>query len=189
MMDPIAVLQSRIEQLEAKLGLASSVQGDGQQGDTVSSNLLNASQAINNVTAGHEKLPEAMHRASELNNYTDPNLLENIQQNEMHMREVVAAEPVIKHHCQCMHRCKQAAPVLESEPIQQVPRMQAAVDRMQAAAAEVKAEADVVSHGIQELAETCGTAASNASEQLAGVAQKVEQVEEKMFPRRRNGLD
>lgn len=46
-----------------------------------------------------------------------------------------------------------------------------------------------VSHGIQELAETCGTAASNASEQLAGVAQKVEQVEEKMFPRRRNGLD
>lgn len=42
------------------------------------------------------------------------------------------------------HKYFQAAPVMESEPIQQVPQMQAAVDRMQAAAAEVKAEADVV---------------------------------------------
>lgn len=42
------------------------------------------------------------------------------------------------------HKYFQAAPVLESEPIQQVPQMQAAVDRMQAAAAEVKAEADVI---------------------------------------------
>lgn len=46
-----------------------------------------------------------------------------------------------------------------------------------------------MSHGIQELAEMCGTAASAASEKLAAVAQKVEQVEEKMFPKRRNGLD
>lgn len=42
---------------------------------------------------------------------------------------------------------------------------------------------------MQELAETCGAAASDASEQLANVAQKVEQTEQKMFPRRRNGLD
>lgn len=46
-----------------------------------------------------------------------------------------------------------------------------------------------VSQGVQELAETCGAAASDASEQLANVAQKVEQTEQKMFPRRRNGLD
>lgn len=46
-----------------------------------------------------------------------------------------------------------------------------------------------VSHGIQQLAETCGTAASTAAEQLTTVAQKVEQVEQKMFPKRRNGLD
>ena len=46
-----------------------------------------------------------------------------------------------------------------------------------------------MSSGIQELAETCGTAASTAAEQLANVALKVEQVEQKMFPKRRNGLD
>ena len=46
-----------------------------------------------------------------------------------------------------------------------------------------------VSQGVQELAETCGAAASEASEQLANVAQKVEQAEQKLFPRRRNGLD
>lgn len=34
---------------------------------------------------------------------------------------------------------------MESEAIQQVPQMQATVDQMQAAAAEVKAEADMVS--------------------------------------------
>ncbi|RVE40419.1 hypothetical protein evm_014931 [Chilo suppressalis] len=143
-MDPIAILQSRIEQLEAKLGLAADASVDNQQGDTVTANLLNTSQAISNATAGYEKLPEAMHRASELNNYTDPNLLENIQQNDLHMREVVAAEPIIKHHCHCMQRCKQAAPVLESEAIQQVPQIQESVNRMHAAAAEVKAEADMV---------------------------------------------
>lgn len=101
MMDPIAVLQSRIEQLEAKLGLASSVQGDGQQGDTVSSNLLNASQAINNVTAGHEKLPEAMHRASELNNYTDPNLLENVSNSNSYPFKISAAI-CIELHWKCL---------------------------------------------------------------------------------------
>ncbi|CAH3980714.1 uncharacterized protein LOC123714205 [Pieris brassicae] len=189
-MDPIAVLQNRIEQLEAKLGLAPNSLLEGQhQGDTVTANLLNTAQAINNATAGHEKLSEAKNMANELNNYTDPNFVENMQQNNMNMHEVVAAEPVIKHHCHCMHRCKQAAPVLESEALQQVPQIQEAVNNMHIAAAEVKAEADVVSQGVHELAETCGAAASNASEQLANVAQKVEQVEQKMFPKRRNGLD
>lgn len=46
-----------------------------------------------------------------------------------------------------------------------------------------------VSHGVAELAETVGNTAANASEQLAAVAQKVDQLEEKKFPRRRNGLD
>lgn len=46
-----------------------------------------------------------------------------------------------------------------------------------------------VSQGVAELAETVGNAAVNASEQLAAVVQKVDQVEEKKFPRRRNGLD
>ncbi|CAG5036368.1 unnamed protein product [Parnassius apollo] len=188
-MDPIAILQNRIEQLEAKLGLALNNPADGQQEDSATANLLNAAQSINNATAGHEKLSESMQRATELNNYTDPNFVENMQQNNMNIQEVLAAEPIIKHHCQCMHRCKQAAPVLESEAIQQVPQLQKTVDKMHAAATEVKAEADSVSHGIQELAETCGTAASKASEQLAEVAQKVEQVENKMYPKRRNGLD
>lgn len=35
-----------------------------------------------------------------------------MQQNDIHMHEVAAAEPVIKHHCQCMHRCKQVKTVL-----------------------------------------------------------------------------
>ncbi|XP_060810436.1 uncharacterized protein LOC106139552 [Amyelois transitella] len=187
-MDPIAILQSRIEQLEAKLGLAN-VPVEGQQGDSATTNLLNTAQAINNATLGHEKLNESMQMATELNNYTDPNLLENIQQNNMHMQEVAAAEPVIRHHCQCMHRCKQAAPVLESEAIQQVPQLQETVNTMHAAAAEVKAEADAVSLGVQQLAETCGAAALEGSVQLTNVAQKVEQVEDKMFPKRRNGLD
>ncbi|CAK1548660.1 unnamed protein product [Leptosia nina] len=190
-MDPIAVLQNRIEQLEAKLGLASNslIEGQHQQGDTVTANLLNTAQAINNAAAGHEKLLQARNMANELNNYTDPNFVENMQQNNINLHEVAAAEPVIKHHCHCMHRCKQAAPVLESEALQQVPQLQEAVDNMNAAAAEVKAEADVVSQGIHELAETCGAAASNASEHLANVAQNVEQVEQKMLPKRRNGLD
>lgn len=77
-MDPISILQSRIEQLEAKLGLAANSPIDGQQGDTATANLLNTAQAINNATAGHEKLNEAMHLATELNNYTDPNFVENV---------------------------------------------------------------------------------------------------------------
>lgn len=40
--------------------------------------------------------------------------------------------------------CLQAAPVLESEPIQQVPQLQASVNQMQLKAAEVKQEADIV---------------------------------------------
>ncbi|XP_041973872.1 uncharacterized protein LOC121729421 [Aricia agestis] len=189
-MDPIAVLQNRIEQLEAKLGLGSHAQGlDGQHGDSIATNLLNAAQAINNATAGHEKLSAIKSIANELNNYTDPNLVENLQRNNNNMNEVVAAEPMIQHHCHCMQRCKQAAPVLESEPLQQVPQMQTLVDSMYNAANEVKADADVVAQGIQELAETCGAAASNASEQLANVAKKVDQLEEKKFPKRRNGLD
>ncbi|KAJ0181370.1 hypothetical protein K1T71_003455 [Dendrolimus kikuchii] len=186
-MDPIAVLQSRIEQLEAKLGFANTM--EGQQGDSATTNLLNTAQAINNATAGQEKLNEAMQMATELNNYTDPNFVENMQQNDMHMHELAAAEPILKHHCHCMQHCKQAAPVLESEPIQQAAQMQATVDKMHATAAEAKAEADAVSHGIQELAETCGSAAAESSQRLADVAQKVEQVEQKMFPKRRNGLD
>lgn len=188
-MDPIAILQNRIEQLEAKLGINIGSPVDGQQGDSATMNLLNAAQAINNATAGQENLSDARNMASELNNYTDPNLAENMQQNNMHMHEVVAAEPVIQHHCHCMQRCKQAAPVLESESIQQVPQLQTTVNKLQMGAAEVKAEADAVSSGIQELAETCGTAASTAADQLANVALKVEQVEQKMFPKRRNGLD
>ncbi|KAG6448023.1 uncharacterized protein LOC115442107 [Manduca sexta] len=188
-MDPIAILQSRIEQLEAKLGFSTNSTVDGQQGDSATVNLLNTAQTISNATAGHEKLNEAMQMATELNNYADPNFIENMQQNDINKREVVAAEPVIRHHCQCMHHCKQAAPVLESEALQQAVEMQGTVDNMHKAAAVVKAEADMVSHGIQQLAETCGTAALDASEQLAAVAQKVEQVEQKIFPKRRNGLD
>ena len=188
-MDPIAILQSRIEQLEAKLGLNPSSPEDGQQGDSATTNLISTAQAITNATAGHKILHDAMQMATELNNYNDPNFVENLQQNDMHQREVAAAEPLIRHHCQCMHRCKQAAPVLESEAIQKAAQMQGTVDSMHTSAQEVKAEADQVSHGIQQLAETCGSAAAESSEQLANVAQKVEQVEEKMFPRRRNGLD
>lgn len=79
-MDPIAVLQNRIEQLEAKLGLAPNIPENVNQhhGDSATANLLHAAQGITNATAGHEKLPEAMHLASELNNYTDPNLAENV---------------------------------------------------------------------------------------------------------------
>lgn len=79
-MDPIAVLQNRIEQLEAKLGLASNVPENVHlhHGDSATANLLHASQGITNAIAGHEKLPEAMPLASELNNYTDPNLAENV---------------------------------------------------------------------------------------------------------------
>ncbi|XP_028039937.1 uncharacterized protein LOC114250316 [Bombyx mandarina] len=188
-MDPIAVLQSRIEQLEAKLGLSPEISMDGQQGDSVTANLLSTAQAINNATAGHEKLHEAMQMASELNNYSDPNFVENLQKNDLHKQEVLAAEPVIRHHCRCMQQCKQATPVLESEAIQKAAQMQPTVDKMHAAAAEVKAEADAVSHGIQQLAETCGSAANDSSQQLANVAQMVEKVETKMFPKRRNGLD
>lgn len=117
------------------------------------------------------------------------------------MHEVVAAEPVIQHHCHCMQRCKQvhvmyyllryyyyitvllikvhnipciysnryslyilykekviqhklyfhfqAAPVLESESIQQVPQMQATVNKLHMGAAEVKAEADAVSRHLR----------------------------------------
>ena len=39
----------------------------------------------------------------------------------------------------------QAAPVLESESIQQVPQLQTTVNKLQMGAAEVKAEADAVS--------------------------------------------
>ncbi|XP_063372432.1 uncharacterized protein LOC134660583 isoform X2 [Cydia amplana] len=158
-MDPITVLQSRIEQLEAKLGLAVSSTPDGQQGDSATSHLLNAAQTMNSATVGHEKLTEAVNMANELNNYTDPNFVE------------------------------MAVPVLESEPIQHVPEMQATVDNMHQAAAEVKAEADAVSLGIQEIAETCGAAAAAASGQLAGAARRAEQAEQKLFPQRRNGLD
>lgn len=79
-MDPIAVLQNRIEQLEAKLGLTPNAPENIHQhhGDSATANLLHAAQGITNATAGHEKLPEAMHLASELNNYTDPNLAENV---------------------------------------------------------------------------------------------------------------
>ena len=35
-------------------------------------------QAINNATAGQEKLSDARNMANELNNYTDPNLVENV---------------------------------------------------------------------------------------------------------------
>lgn len=79
-MDPIAVLQNRIEQLEAKLGFVSNAPVDVPQhhGDSVTANLVQASQGFINATAGHEKLPEAMHMASELNNYTDPHLAENV---------------------------------------------------------------------------------------------------------------
>ncbi|XP_011549047.3 uncharacterized protein LOC105381098 [Plutella xylostella] len=189
-MDPIAVLQNRIEQLEAKLGVAPvNTPGEAPQGDTATANLLSTAQAMTNATAGHEKLSEAMNMASELNNYTDPNLMENIQQNNMHRQEVEAAEAMIKNHCQCLNHCKQAAPVLESEAIAEVPKMQATVDRMHAEAAAVKTEADAVSLGVQQLAETCGAAASDASERLAGVAHSVDQAEEKLFPKRRNGLD
>ncbi|XP_061725863.1 uncharacterized protein LOC133531573 [Cydia pomonella] len=188
-MDPITVLQSRIEQLEAKLGLAVSPTPDGQQGDSATSHLLNTAQTINNATLGHEKLSEAVNMAHELNNYTNPNFVEISEQSNKHKQVVTAAEPVLHYHCSCMHRCKQAVPVLESEPIQHVPEMQASVDNMHQAAAEVKAEADAVSLGIQEIAETCGVAAAAASEQLAGVARHVEQAEQKLFPQRRNGLD
>lgn len=188
-MDPIAILQNRIEQLEAKLGFATNALNERQQGDSATSNLLNTAQAINNATMGHEKLSEAMPIANELNNYSDPNYVESSEQNNKHMLEVAAAEPMIRNHCHCMHRCKQAAPVLESEALQHVPEMQATVDQMQRAAAEVKAEADAVSQGIQEVAGTCGAAAAAASEQLGAAAQQVEVVEQKMFPRRRNGLD
>ncbi|VVC90717.1 unnamed protein product [Leptidea sinapis] len=160
-MDPIAILQNRIEQLEAKLGLASDIVNEGQQGDSATANLMNAAQSINNAIAGHERLSKIHDMANELNNYTDPNLIENMQQNNMKMQEIAAAEPIIKHHCHCMHKCGQGAPVLESEPLQQVPQMQETVNQMHVAAAEVKTEADV----------------------------KVEQLEEKKFPRRRNGLD
>lgn len=77
-MDPIAILQNRIEQLEAKLGINANSFLEGQQGDSATANLLNAAQAINNATAGQEKLSEARNMASELNNYTDPNLVENV---------------------------------------------------------------------------------------------------------------
>lgn len=78
-MDPLSVLQSRIEQLEAKLGVAANSPIDGQQGDTATMNLLNTAQAINNATSGHEKLTEAMQVANELNNYTDPNFVEKVK--------------------------------------------------------------------------------------------------------------
>lgn len=77
-MDPLAILQSRIEQLEAKLGVAANSPIDGQQGDSATMNLMNTAQTISNATAGHEKLSEAMQMANELNNYTDPNFVEKV---------------------------------------------------------------------------------------------------------------
>ncbi|GBP66842.1 hypothetical protein EVAR_98794_1 [Eumeta japonica] len=188
-MDPITVLERRIEQLEAKFGiLPLSPSDNGQQGDSAVTNLLNSANSIKNITAGLEKGKEAMERASELNNYMDPNLIEKVQQNELKVREVVAAEPIIRTHCQCMHHCQKAAPVMNSEPLQQVPQAQTIVNEMQTAVKEVEREAEIVSHGVQELAQTCGTAAAKASEQIAAVAAKVDQVEQKL-PKRRNGLD
>ncbi|KAJ2943917.1 hypothetical protein O0L34_g8237 [Tuta absoluta] len=193
-MDPIAVLQNRIEQLEAKLGLAAGMAPqplvDPVHGDSITANLLNTQQAMSNAVAGLEKLPQAMNMASELNNYTDPNLPQNIQEHQMRMEEVAGAESALQHHCHCMHQCQQRAPVLESEPIQQVPQMQETVNNMHAEAQEIRQEADVVAQGVQELAQTCGDAASVHSEQLANVAQKVEYVEQKIeVPKKRNGLD
>ncbi|XP_061721804.1 uncharacterized protein LOC133528423 isoform X2 [Cydia pomonella] len=118
-MDPITVLQSRIEQLEAKLGLAVSSTPDGQQGDSATSHLLNAAQTVNNATMGHEKLSEAVDMANELNNYTDPNFVEMSEQTNKHKQVVAAAEPVLRHHCSCMHRCKQVTTIHHTQPSQQ----------------------------------------------------------------------
>lgn len=83
-MDPIAVLHNRIQMLEAKLGLSEQQANmppveQSQQGDSVTANLVNASAAMNNATAGHEKLAEAMHQATELNNYADPNFVDTVR--------------------------------------------------------------------------------------------------------------
>ncbi|GBP94187.1 hypothetical protein EVAR_98788_1 [Eumeta japonica] len=51
--------------------------------------------------------------------------------------------------------------VMNSEPLQQVPQAQTIVNEMQTAVKEVEQEAEIVSHGVQELAQTCGTAKAN----------------------------
>lgn len=76
-MDPLAVLQNRIEQLEAKLGLASAPV-DGQRGDSVVELLASAVDARRSAIAGHEELAAAAQRATELNNYADPNFVEKV---------------------------------------------------------------------------------------------------------------
>lgn len=77
-MDPLSILQNRIEQLEAKLGVAANSPVGGHQGDSATANLVNTAQALNNATAGYEKLAEAMPMSNELNNYTDPNYVEKV---------------------------------------------------------------------------------------------------------------
>lgn len=80
-MDPIAILQNRIEQLEAKLGVAGSQQGGDsrvQGGDSIAANLMNAHAAMASGAAGHEKVTAAMAQATELNNYTSPDVMQHV---------------------------------------------------------------------------------------------------------------
>ncbi|XP_077293814.1 dynactin 3, p24 subunit [Arctopsyche grandis] len=172
-MDPITVLESRLEQLEFKLGYPS----DESPEKPVIEQLSAVDSVLNSVIAGKEKIAEVNKRIEDLNSYLDPQFVTQVNENKLKHNYVYTNEPEIRFHCKNMELCQAKMPVLDSDDMSNIPKLNKSLEEIKSANVENKEQSDQTEKCIQQMMETCHQVSLSIMENLVAISKKIDALE------------
>ncbi|XP_044743574.1 dynactin subunit 3-like [Chrysoperla carnea] len=150
-MEGFEALEDRITSMELKVfGKRNPHNFDFNTSIPVTLGLVDVNVLISSALSGRETIISTLTRLPELNECLDPNYEENLMSSDSKMEYVLAMEPEIKSIAEQLKNISNSLPVLDSEPIKNVPNNCDKLNKVAYSYLEIKQEHDSVSNNIIE---------------------------------------
>lgn len=146
-MDPIDLLERRIAALELKvLPLESTMEENAST--SVADMLIQINTLISSALSCRDVVTAILNRMNELNEYLDPSFYENRMDTDAKRQFILAVYPEIKNYGESIQKLKKLVPILDSEPLNNVPSLVPKLEQLTIANLNTQEENQQVSKNI-----------------------------------------
>lgn len=179
--DPIDILERKIAALELKV-LPMEKQEENIKLN-VTDMLLQINTLISAALSCREVVTAILNRMPELNRYLDPSFCEYQLTTESKRQFILAIYPEIKKYWESIQKLKLLVPILDSEPLQNVPTLVPKLEHLTLSTLKLHEEGQQVSKSITEALQQYNDIISLISQTLIQFEELVTQFELQMRPR------
>lgn len=193
-MESLDIITKRIDRLNAILGPipgdtsnanASEVQG----GENLVDSLLSANTLLSSAVSGREKIAQVVNRTAELENYLDPNYLDERQDTKAKEVYVNTVATDLANSFEMLEKIKALEPTLGAEYFRNIPDVTDKIRHMNNAASEQLQENDLIEQSLILAMQRYSDIQEGIKDSLAAMTERVDAIEERLKPKRKPDVD